>query len=124
MPLRFPNGSSMSQDRLALLLQFHEEDPGDPFTQFAIAQEYVKRGESEKALAFYEKLTIDHPDYTGTYYHLGKLYEALGRKAQALATYRTGIDVAQRLRDFHARAELQDALMKAEGVGFEDDEFE
>ena len=114
----------MSQDRLAILLQFHEEDPDDPFTRFAIAQEYVKRGEPEQAFAFYERLTIDHPDYAGTYYHLGKLYEGIGRKEQAMATYRTGIEVAQRLRDFHARAELQDALLKAEGVGFDDEEFE
>lgn len=114
----------MPQDRLTHLLQFYEEDPNDPFTRFALAQEYVKRGEPEKALGIYEKLTIDHPDYVGTYYHLGKLYEGLGRKEQAIATYRTGIAAAQRLRDFHARAELQDALMNAEGVGFEDDEFD
>lgn len=114
----------MPQDRLALLLQFHEEDPNDPFTRFAIAQEYLKRGESDQALTFYETLTIDHPDYVGTYYHLGKLYEGLGRKERAISTYRVGIETAQRLRDFHARAELQDALLKAEGVGFEDEEFD
>src|SRR5690606_16036751 len=72
-----------SMDRLALLLQFHEEDPADAFTLFAIAQEYLKRDAPDEALAFFEKLRHDQPDYTGTYYHLGKLYERLGRNDDA-----------------------------------------
>lgn len=107
-------------DRLEALKGFYEEDPGDSFTRFALAQEYLKRGRTEEALRFFEGLVADDPDYVGTYYHLGKLYEALDRKEDAMRTYRQGIDVAQRRRDAHARAELQDALMQAEGIGFEE----
>ena len=107
-------------DRLAALLEFYRDDPDDPFTRFALAQEQRKRGADAEALAFFEGLTRDHPDYVGTYYHLGKLYEGLGRTDDALRTYRAGVDAATKAADPHARAELQSALLEAEGLGFDD----
>ena len=112
----------MSQDRLALLMAFYEQDPDDAFTRFALAKEYLKRNEPEQALTFYEKLVADQPDYTGTYYHLGKLYETLGRKDEAVRIYQKGIEAAQRQRNLKDLSELQDALLQAQGLGFDDDE--
>lgn len=107
-------------DRLKALLGFFEEDPTDPFTRFALAREYQKQDRPEKALEFFEGLVAEDPEYVGTYYHLGKLYESLGRMDDARSTYRSGIQIAQRRRELHALSELQDALLKAEGVGFDD----
>lgn len=107
-------------DRLAALLEFHRLDPDDPFTRFAIAQEHLKRGDSAQALAFFEGLVHDHPNYVGTYYHLGKLYVTLDRDDAATDAYRAGIDAATNNGDLHARAELQSALLEAEGLGFDD----
>jgi tetratricopeptide (TPR) repeat protein len=112
----------MTQDRLALLLAFYEQDPNDAFTRFAIAQEYRKRGAWEEALAFYERLVAEQPDYTGTYYHLGKLYEEVGRADDAVATYRKGIEAARERRKLKDLSELQDALLQARGVGFDEDD--
>ncbi|ARA93274.1 tetratricopeptide repeat protein [Rhodothermaceae bacterium RA] len=109
-------------DRLDVLLQFYEEDPEDAFTQFALAQEYLKRGDTAQALAFFTRLAEQHPEYVGTYYHLGKLQERLGQHEAAVKTYRQGIQVAQRQRDFKNLSELQDALLHAQGVGFEEDD--
>lgn len=111
----------MSTDRLATLLDYLRDDPDDPFVRYALAQEYLKGGDTAEALRFFEELVTDQPDYVGTYYHLGKLYETLGRKDEAVQTYRAGIDAATRASDTHARAELQGALLEAEGVGFDDD---
>ena len=108
-------------DRLAALLEFHEQDPEDAFTHFALAQEYARRGDDARALAFYEKLAAGQPDYTGTYYHLGKLYQRLGRTGDAIATYERGIAVCRRQRNIKDLSELQDALLAAQGVGFDDD---
>lgn len=112
----------MSHDRLAMLLSFYEQDPGDAFTRFAIAQEYRKQGQTEEALAFLEKLVEEQPDYTGSYYHLGKLYEDVGRTDDAIVTYREGITVSQKQRNLKDLSELQDALLQAQGIGFDDDE--
>jgi len=108
-------------DRLNALQDFLREDPDDPFTRFALAQEYRRRGESNRALALLEDLRRDHPDYVGTYYHLGKLYEELDSAVNAVATYREGIERAGALNDTHSRSELQSALLEAQGVGFDDD---
>jgi tetratricopeptide (TPR) repeat protein len=108
-------------DRLEALLAFLEEDPDDAFTLFALAGEYRKQGDLQQALGYYRRLLDDHPDYVGTYYHFGKALEEAGDTEKALGMYRQGIEVATRLNDFHARSELQDALLKAEGLGWDDD---
>jgi len=109
----------MSDDRLSKLKAFYEEDPEDPFTRFALAQEHLKQGNTDEALAFFEELVEADPDYVGTYYHLGKLYERLDRTDDAIATYEEGIEVAREQKAQKDLSELQDAKLKAEGVGFD-----
>lgn len=110
----------MAQDRLAMLLQFYEEDPSDSFTRFALAQEYRKRGETAEAVTFFERLIEDDPSYTGAYYHLGKLHEEAGRTEEAIEVYERGIEVAQAERALKDLSELRDALMNAQGIGFDE----
>jgi tetratricopeptide (TPR) repeat protein len=107
-------------DRIATLQEFLREDPDDPFTRFALAQEFRKAGRLDEAAERFAALVEAQPDYVGTYYHLAALYRTLGRDADAIATLRTGIAVATRLPDPHARAELQSALLEAEGLGADD----
>ena len=107
-------------DRLAALLDFYRDDPEDAFTRFALATEYLKRGDVGQARTFFEDLVRDHPDYVGTYYHLAKLYERLELTDDAIRTYEQGLDAAKRNGDFHARAELQSALLEAKGFGFDE----
>ena len=107
-------------DRLAALRAFLDDDPDDPFTRFALAQEHAGRGETDEALGYYEALVRERADYVGTYYHLGALYRALGRDDDARDTLRAGIAAATAAGDTHARSELQGALLEAEGLGFDD----
>ena len=107
-------------DRLALLQDFLRDDPDDPFTRFALAQEHAKRGEADRALDLYRGLAEDRPDYVGTYYHLGALLRQLGRDGEARDVLRAGVQAATAAGDAHARAELQGALLEAEGLGFDD----
>lgn len=106
-------------DRLDQLLTFYEEDPNDNFVRFALAQEYLKREDTDRALGLFEELVDTDPDYVGTYYHLGKLYEKLDRTDDAIQTYKDGIAVAREQRDTKNLSELQDAKLNAEGVGFD-----
>ncbi len=107
-------------NRLALLQDFLRDDPDDPFTRFAIAQEHAKAGDTAAALEAYQALARDRPDYVGTYYHLGALLRSLGRDDDAAEVLRSGIAAATAAGDTHARAELQGALLEAEGLGFDD----
>ena len=111
----------MQSTRLAKLLEFLESDPNDPFVLYALATEYNTSNDTEKALEYYLRLTTDHPDYVGTYYHLGKLYEKMQQSEKALEVYQKGMVVARNKRDMHAFSELQGAYNSASGLDYEDD---
>jgi tetratricopeptide (TPR) repeat protein len=98
-----------------------ENEPNDPFLKYALATEYLNSNEPDKALAFYEDLIVNHADYVGTYYHLGKLYEALERKNDAILTYQHGMLVARKANDMHAFSELQTVYNSVTGQDYEDD---
>ena len=96
----------MPINRLEKLLEFAANEPEDPFLKYALATEYLRLGDQEKALSFYTDLISNHPDYVGTYYHLGKLYEMINQKDDALITYEKGIAIAKKVKDQHALNEL------------------
>ena len=92
--------------RLEQLKTMFEQNAKDAFIIFALAKEYEKSGDKEQALFYYKKLVTDAPDYVGTYYHLGKLYEIMGQSALALEIYEKGIEVSKLQGDHHALSEL------------------
>ena len=63
--------------RLALLQDMLADEPNEPFLLFAIAKEFEGTNDLTQARTYYEKLRVTNPNYVGTYYHLGKLYEKL-----------------------------------------------
>ena len=101
-------------DRLKDLYRLYEDDPTDPFTLFAIGYEYLRQGESEKALRWYESIREVAPDYTGVYFHLGKLYATLGRTSEARHVYDAGIHMCRRVSEMKDLSELQQARMDLE----------
>ena len=101
----------MSQ-RLQQLMALWQASPTDAFLLFAIAKEYEKAGDEAQALLWYERLREADPAYVGLYYHLGRLYERLGRLQDAIDTYCTGMRVAQQAGDQHSWAELKAVYME------------
>ncbi|MCQ6956610.1 tetratricopeptide repeat protein [Mucilaginibacter aquariorum] len=112
----------MEISRLDKLLAFIQNEPEDEFLKYALATEYLRLNDSEKALSYYEDLVNNHPNYTGTYYHLGKLYEALNRKDDAINTYEKGMEITKAKRDMHAFSELQAVYRSAKGFEEDDDD--
>ena len=111
----------MQNTRLAKLLEFLENDPNDSFILYALATEYNSLNDTEKAFSYYHKLVNEHPDFVGTYYHLGKLYEKESQKDKAIEIYQKGMLAARVKRDMHALSELQGAYNSAAGLDYEDD---
>ena len=101
-------------DRIELLLELHKSDPGDSFTLFALGYEFHKRGQFEDALHWYQSILSSTPEYTGVYYHLGKLYAEIGHKQKAVQTFKRGIEVCAKLRESKDQGELQQALIELE----------
>lgn len=100
--------------RLDQLEAFLKEDPTDSFLLFALGSEFAKLGNLEKAIEVFEELRQLDPAYVGLYLHLGKYLAASGRTNNAISVYRDGVAMATQLSDFHARSELQSALLEAE----------
>ncbi|MCY4158994.1 MAG: tetratricopeptide repeat protein [Bacteroidetes bacterium] len=98
--------------RIELLLQLYEKDASDPFTLFALGFEYQKKGELYEALRWYESIVKITPNYTGVYYHLGKVYVELGRMKDAARIYEKGIEICKKLQEMKDLAELQQASME------------
>lgn len=111
----------MDDTRINKLLTFLTQDGHDPFILYALATEYNSRGDNVEALSYYLRLINEHPEYVGTYYHLGKLYERLGTGDIAIETYKNGMLMAKQKGDSHAFSELQGAYNKAAGLDYEDD---
>jgi tetratricopeptide (TPR) repeat protein len=111
----------MQNTRLTKLLEFLESDPNDPFILYALATEYNSLNDVDQSFAYYLKLLAEHPEYVGTYYHLGKLYEKNDNLEAAIDIYQKGMVAARAKRDMHAFSELQGAFNSASGLDYEDD---
>jgi tetratricopeptide (TPR) repeat protein len=97
-------------DRVAVLKQMVEQNPGDAFARYGLAMEYGNAGQLEAALAEYRALVAAVPDYSAAYFHGGRVLEQLGRTGEARELYLAGIEVTTRKGEGHAREELQAAL--------------
>lgn len=100
--------------RISTLAKQVKQEPNDSFSKFALALELIKIGDSNKALALFKNIVSDDPEYIGVYYHLGKLYEESEQNILAVQCYKKGINVATKLSNNHAKAELQGALVNLE----------
>ena len=101
-------------DRLTKLQAFLDETPDDSFLIFAVAKEYEKMDDLERAAKHYDKIILNDPKYVGVYYHRAKLYESLSDPQNAIKTYKAGLEIAKKAHDFHAASELNSALMNLE----------
>jgi tetratricopeptide (TPR) repeat protein len=97
-------------DRIATFKSFIARSPSDPFPRYGLAMEHKGRGDLAEAWTAFSDLLENFPDYVATYLMAGGTLSALGRRDEAAAVYRRGIDVAARKGDQHARGELETAL--------------
>ncbi len=100
----------MDSSRLDKLKAFLEANPSDCFVRYGLAQEYVKQGAFDEAIAEFQRILEVNPDYQAAYYHAGKTFEKLGRSDDARAIYQKGVETSMRTGDMHARSELEAAL--------------
>ncbi len=98
--------------RFEQLQHLLEEQPNEPFLIFALAKEYENQKEYHQALFYYQKLSVEHTNYVGTYYHFGKLLEAQGNPQSAIDIYKKGIEIALQQKDLHSANELRGALFE------------
>ncbi len=98
-----------ASERIPFLQKALEQNPQDTFVQFALGMEYLHLEQYDEALRYFESVVTHDPDYTGVYYHLGKLYALLGRPTQAQAILCEGMRRTEYV-DPQTHRELKQAL--------------
>lgn len=108
-------------NRIEQLEEFLRESPQDPFLHYALTMEYLKGDDQRKTEAGFVNLITNFPDYVGSYYHYGKFLEKQGATSKAEEIYKKGIEVANKVRNHHAKSELMGALNMLYGIEDDDD---
>ena len=96
--------------RIQQLLEFLEEEPGNPFNLYALALEYQKH-DPEKVVYYFDSLLQNHKNYLPTYYHAAEFFTQQNEIAKAKTIYEEGIRLATEQKDAHALRELQNAYL-------------
>jgi tetratricopeptide (TPR) repeat protein len=102
-------------DRIAMLQQLLAEHPNEALPRYSLAMEYSVAGNTESALAEFDKLLELHPDYANGYFMAAQALAKVGKSDAAKEYLRRGIDAAERTRNMHARVEMEDLLEQLGG---------
>ncbi len=100
----------MAGTRLELLTRMHEQDPGDAFCRYAIAQEHAKAGRTDEALRWFDATLESDRDYCYAFFHKAKVLQTAGRLDDAIATLREGLERARACGDGHAVGEISSLM--------------
>ena len=96
--------------RIAILRDVLAQDPKDAFARYGLAMEYVNRGEVSTALAEFAALIEGNPDYAPGYQMAAQTLIKAGRDDEARRMLQDGIACAIRVRNQHARSEMEAML--------------
>ncbi len=103
-----PDASRM--DKIERLKEILALDPKNSFARFGIAMELVSRGERASALAEFDILLSNDPDYTPGYFMAAQTLVEAGKKPEAMERLKAGIGCAARAGNSHALSEMQTML--------------
>jgi len=101
-------------DKIASLKEILEQDPANAFARYGLAMELAGRGDTAAALAEFDRLRADHPDYTAGYFMAAQTLARAGRDADAKQRLTDGIACARRTGNQHALSEMQGMLDEME----------
>ncbi len=100
--------------RIEQLLALLQSQPHDVFVQYALALEWKKEGQLDKAIQAMEQLLETRPDYLAAYYQLGHLLLDNGQHDKAISTFENGIQLAIASQDLKTLSELKNAKINAQ----------
>lgn len=96
--------------RIEKLNEYLKNDPGDIFSNYALALEYIGIKRNEEAILLLEKILKLDENYLAAYYQLGKSYESVSRIEEARQVYKKGIQIAVQQNKVRTKNELQSAI--------------
>jgi predicted Zn-dependent protease len=102
-------------DKIAMLTQILQQNPGDAFARYGLAMEHANQGNADTALSEFARLLEIHPDYTAGYFMAAQTLVKAGRTEEARERLKQGIQSAERTGNQHAKSEMEGLLMELDG---------
>ena len=96
--------------RLEKLEQMLQAEPEDVFLHYALAKELISTGQTQIGLDRLEDINGRWPDYVPAFFERGRSLADAGQTDAAKTVIATGIKVAERVGDDHARGEMAEFL--------------
>ena len=97
-------------DKLAGLKEILALDPKNSFARYGVAMELAGSGETDAAVAEFDTLLTNDPDYTAGYFMAAQTLANAQRTPEAIARIKAGIACAARTGNRHALSEMQGML--------------
>ena len=97
-------------DKIERLKEILALDPRNSFARYGIAMELVSQGETTAALAEFDILLSNDPDYTPGYFMAAQTLAGAGKRPEAIERLKAGIGCAARAGNSHALSEMQTML--------------
>ena len=101
-------------NKIAGLKEILALDPKNSFARYGIAMELAGRGEVSAALAEFDTLLTNDPEYTAGYFMAAQTLAGEGRTQEAIERLKGGINCAARNGNSHALSEMQAMLGELE----------
>ena len=99
-----------------MLKEILAQQPGDAFARYGLAMAFASEGDSTTAVAEFDRLLTEHPDYTAGYFMAAQTLAKAGRADEAKGRLKEGIASAQRTGNQHALNEMQQMLDELDGM--------
>ena len=97
-------------DKISRLKEILVLDPKNSFARYGIAMELISLGDAAAALAEFDVLLSNDPDYTAGYFMAAQTLAEAGKKPEAIERLKAGISCAARAGNSHALSEMQTML--------------
>jgi predicted Zn-dependent protease len=97
-------------DKISRLKEILSLDPKNSFARYGVAMELASRGDTASALAEFDILLTNDPDYTPGYFMAARTLAGVDRKPEAIERLKVGIGCAARSGNSHALSEMQTML--------------
>jgi predicted Zn-dependent protease len=96
--------------RLLMLEKMVQSGQADSFARYALALEYKKEGQVERALEAFSALRAHDPSYLPQYLMAGQMLIDADQKDAARAWLEAGLVLARSAGNSHSASELESAL--------------
>ena len=97
-------------DKVAALTAILEQNPADAFARYGLAIELDRLGQSDQALAEFDKLLADHPAYVPGFHMAGQMLIRTGDNTRAQQYLQRGLAAARQSGNAHAESEISGLL--------------